>query len=167
MKATGSDWKHLEAPAERENLGFEAAFSADETERILRGLLPDSMDDKWFIYFEDGWLRFHRSWTGAFIYALRLEVLSSGSRVVESWANRNPEQHRGQNAEYDRKLLRFLIDAFLLGKPASFPLPPDAPTSPPGALQHHYVGRAYPEQPSDVPPAEDDGTASETARKKE
>lgn len=38
-----------------------------EVDRLKRGFVPVQMEHKWFIYFEGDWLRFHRSWTGAFI----------------------------------------------------------------------------------------------------
>ena len=144
--ARSDSWKHLAQPAEREPLGFEALFTEAEAELLMRGLVPSAMEDKWFIYFEDGWLRFHRSWTGAFIYGLRLERSPADLRVVESWVNRNPDQHKASDTSYDRKLVRFLIDAFLLKKEdAKFPLPSNAKNWPQGVVQHTLVGRGYPE----------------------
>ena len=112
----------------------------------MLGVIPEQMEDKWFIYHEDGWLRFHRSWTGAFIYALRLEGTPSGVRVAESWVNRDRQHYNADDTAYDRKLVRFLIDAFLLKKgDATFPMPNEAPDSPAGIVQHSYVGRGYPQ----------------------
>ena len=43
-----------------------------------------------------------------------------------------------------------LIDAFLLKKAdARFPLPDGVQNEPPGAFQHHCIGRGYPESRSD------------------
>jgi len=145
--ATAQSWKHLPPPAVRKDLGFEGTFTAGESERLLRGLVPMEMEDKWFVYFEDEWLRFHRSWTGAFIYALRLERSGGGFRVAESWVNRDPQQYKGDDESYDRQLLRFLIDALLLGRTgAVFPMPRVDGNAPDGVVQHVYVGRAYPER---------------------
>ena len=146
MHATATSWKHLPSPAEREELHFEALFTDAEAEQIMLGLVPQQMEDKWFIYFEDGWLRFHRSWTGAFIYGLRLDGSPAGVRVTESWANRNQQQYAETDTAYDRRFVRFLIDAFLLKKPdVTFPTPAGVPEAPKGVVQHSYVGRAYPE----------------------
>ena len=107
------------------------------------------MEDKWFIYLENDWLHFHRSWTGAYIYGLRLERVPSGFCVAESWVNRNTAQYKGNDTAYDRKLLAFLIDAFLLKKPGVvFPLPAHADQYAKGATQHNLVGRGYPEKES-------------------
>jgi hypothetical protein len=157
--AGSTSWKHLPPPSRREDLAFRAEFTHAEAERVMQGLVPERMEDKWFIYFEDGWLRFHRSWTGAFIYALRLEESSAGARVAESWVNRDPDQYRGSDTEYDRRLVRFLIDAFLLGKAVSFPLPAGADTLPEGLTQHSLVGRGYPESPYARRPKKDDASS--------
>jgi hypothetical protein len=157
MRATSSSWKHLPAPEERQALGFEALFTDAEAEQMMLGLVPAEMEDKWFIYFADGWLRFHRSWTGALIYALRLDGSPVGVRVVESWVNRNPQQYAGTDVEYDRKLIRFLIEAFLLKRPdIRFPMPPGMERAPKGVVQHSYVGRAYPESKAEGPSSNDD-----------
>src|SRR5688572_16949247 len=146
MRAAATDWKRLPAPSEPEDLGFEAVFTEAETEQLMEGLVPKEMEDKWFIYFADGWLRFHRSWTGAYIYGLRLESIPEGQRVAEAWVNRDPEQYRGSDTPYDRQLVRFLIDALLLERPAEFPMPSAAAASTAGVYQHSVVGRAYPER---------------------
>jgi hypothetical protein len=153
VTATSSSWKHLPPPLEREDLAFEARFTDSEVAEIRRGLIPRTMEDKWFIYFADGWLHFHRSWTGVLIYALRLEDTPSGTTVSESWVNRCASQYAGTNTAYDRQLVRFLIDALLLQKKdVSFPMPSDTGGSAPGVLQHHHVGRAYPEHSSEDDP---------------
>jgi hypothetical protein len=160
-RATRTSWKTLPIPAQREPLEFTAVFNNAEAELLVVGLIPKGMEDKWFVYFErpasrgpayrQGWLLFHRSWTGACIYGLQLEGSPKGARVVDSWVSRDPEQYKGTDVDYDRKLLRFLIDAFLLRLPAVFPMPAGVESMPPGAYQHSVVGRAYPERPPDSP----------------
>jgi len=143
-----TSWKTLPPPERREPLGLVAVFSDPEAELLVSGLRPAGMDDKWFICFYQGWLLFHRSWTGVCIYGLRLERLPDGVHVTDSWVNRDPTQYKGADAEYDRKLTRFLIDALLLGLPAAFPMPAGVEHIPAGAYQHSVVGRAFPESPA-------------------
>jgi hypothetical protein len=150
-RASLTSWKTLPAPERREPLEFNAAFNDAEAGMLVGGLIPKQMEDKWFICFHGGWLLFHRSWTGACIYGLRLERSSEGARVAESWVNRDPGQYAGTDVEYDRKLVRFLIDALLLGRSAVFPLPPGVDTAAPGLFQHSIVGRAFPESPPAAP----------------
>ena len=156
MTATSASWKRLAPPAEREDLGFSALFTEAEAEQMMRGLVPECMEDKWFIYFDSGWLFFHRSWTGALVYALRLDGSPAGVRIVESWVSRNTQQYTGTDTEYDRRLVRFLIDAFLLEKTdARFPMPEGHERAPTGIVQHSYVGRAYVESKGEEPSGDD------------
>jgi hypothetical protein len=149
-------WKTLPPPQQREPLSLAAVFDSAETELLVLGLRPAGMDDKWFICFHQGWLLFHRSWTGVCIYGLQLERLADGVQVSDSWVSRDPAQYKGADLEYDRKLVRFLIEALLLKRAATFPMPPGVEHMPPGAYQHSIVGRAYPESPA-YPPAEPPG----------
>lgn len=111
--ATAASWKHLPAPERRVPLGYEERFDpwldAATAECLLRGLVPEAMEDKWFIYFDAGWLRFHRSWTGYFIYALRLEADGDGMRVMESWVSRDSEQYQSTDVAWDRVEVRNLV----------------------------------------------------------
>lgn len=146
--ASRSAWKTLPAPQVREPLQFEATFSGGEYQMLQNGVIPTAMEDKWFIFLEGDSLHFHRSWTGAQIYCVRLRQEGELWRAFDSWVNRDPDQYRGTDLAHDRELLRFLIDALILRKAATFPLPPGPNVAPAGAVQHHYVGRAFPEKPS-------------------
>ena len=55
------------------------------------GHIPENMDDKRFLFFEEGWLYFYGSWTGTCIYALRLDWSPNGVLVVDGWVNRDPD----------------------------------------------------------------------------
>lgn len=137
------------ALTKKESLGFEAFFSSAEVEQLTLGLTPEMMEDKWAICFEKDWLYFHRSWTSALIYALRLERSPTGAQVVESWVNRDQEEYASCDTEYDRKLVRFLIDALLLKKPdVLFPMPKISKHIPKGLLQHVLAGTGYREEPT-------------------
>lgn len=121
-RASASDWNRLALPEQREVLAFHAEFDSAELAQISQGLVPQAMEDKWFIYLdEDDWLYFHRSWTGACIYAVQLLRKAGGARTGTTWVNRNPEQYRRADSALDLQLLRFLIDALLLGRDAAFP----------------------------------------------
>jgi len=144
--AKPDSWKTLPLPTTRADLEFSASYTTPEFERIQRGLIPQAMEDKWFIYYDNLWLYFHRSWTGAGIYGVRFQTTSSGASVVESWVSRDPAQYSDTRLDYDRALLPFLIEALLLGRNVPFPAPGRVATgAPAGVYQHHVVGRAYPE----------------------
>jgi len=112
--ATRASRKTLPPPAERESLQLGLLFSDDEGERIRRGHIPKDMDDKWFIFFEDGWLYFHRSWTGHCIYGVRLDGSPSGVRVIEAWASRNKDEYNSPGVETDLRMIEQLIASRLL-----------------------------------------------------
>jgi hypothetical protein len=62
---------------------FQATFSPTELSRLRKGLIPKSMDDKWFIYFESPYLYLHRSWTGKLIYRVEPRMVV---RALLSWS---------------------------------------------------------------------------------
>ncbi|WP_256985639.1 hypothetical protein [Bordetella genomosp. 1] len=86
--------------------------------RMRLGEIPADMDDRWFIYFDAGWLRFHRSWTGVWIYALQMQDDGQGGwNVVDSWVNRDPTQYRMEDIPADRESLARMIDYRFTPKP--------------------------------------------------
>ncbi|HKA35577.1 MAG TPA: hypothetical protein VKH43_02075 [Thermoanaerobaculia bacterium] len=82
-------------PAENERIALERDYSIEEFDRLRAGLVPQEMEDRWFIYFEDPWLFLHRSWTGFCIYRVRFELSGTRARVAEVIVNRRQDQHRG------------------------------------------------------------------------
>jgi hypothetical protein len=116
--AVRNSWKTMPLPARREKLDIERTFTEQEYERLACGLIPEGMEDKWFIFMENDVLSFHRSWTGVCIY----EVQFDNQRTINDvWVNRDGEQYKVTDNEYDKKLLTFLIDNLLLGQNTPFP----------------------------------------------
>jgi 8-oxo-dGTP diphosphatase len=141
--ADRSSWKNLPLSSQREKLNIERVFSEEEYSRLSKGLIPEVMEDKWFIFMENNVLYFHRSWTGICIY----EVYFDNKRAIkEVWVNRNHEQYKVTDNDHDEKLLMFLINNFLLGQKTSFPVPSNIPSDlSNGVYQHHVSGTGYPE----------------------
>ena len=50
-------------PSSIGQLVFTRSFTAEEYTCLSRGLIPEVMEDKWFIFMEADRLYFHRSWT--------------------------------------------------------------------------------------------------------
>ncbi|ASG19507.1 hypothetical protein Y958_00725 [Nitrospirillum viridazoti CBAmc] len=111
--ASRNSWKVLPLPARREPLNLFLSFSDVDADKLRQGLIPASMDDRWFIFFEDGWLYFHRSWTGACIYAVRLDGSPMGVRVIDSWASRDVDHYNSPGADHDRETVTRLIQSLL------------------------------------------------------
>lgn len=101
-------------PAERERMDLPLLFSDADAEQMIEGHIPDDMDDKWFIFFEEGWLYFHRSWTGHCIYAVRLDGSPAGVRIAEAWVNRNRDEYNSPGLDTDNRMVEQLIRTRLL-----------------------------------------------------
>jgi hypothetical protein len=114
---TRSAWKNTPMGAERERLDYEQAFSKIDYARIVRGWLPHEMEDKWFIYYEDEWLFFHRSWTGLCMFQAHLAESNSGYVIDEAWVTRDKENYKGDDVTQDAQLLGTLINSYLLNRP--------------------------------------------------
>ncbi len=123
--ASASSWKHKPPPSQRAALDYPRRFSAAEHARLLRGLVPRQLDDKWFVFVEAGWMLLHRAYTGACIYGVRLEPdpATGGSIAAEAWVSRAREEYTRTDDAYDARLLAYLVDGLLLGLDAAFPVP--------------------------------------------
>lgn len=118
---------------------MERAFTDHEYERILLGVVPEQMEDKWFIFVEDDTLYAHRSWTGYCIYRLSLLKAETGYVAGEAFVNRDESQYSGKDDQYDARLLLYLIDYLLLGATIPLPMPVSVPAGIATELQHHHI----------------------------
>ncbi len=89
--------------------------------KMRRGLVPQQMEDKWFIFWERDALYFHRSWTGHCIYVVRFVNEGDSCVMIEADVNRDPEQWTETSAERDAEMISYLIDVLLLHRQAVFP----------------------------------------------
>lgn len=139
--ARPSDWKTEAMAAQRTTIALDRTFSPQEMARIRSGLIPRQMEDKWFVYWQDDTLFFHRSWTGFCVYIVHFAADADGYRMVEAEVNRDPEQYREENDERDARMIPYLIDVLLLHQLATFPS--DEPSPEKRALTNwSQVGRA-------------------------
>lgn len=107
---TKSAWKTKPLPSQRRNLGYERFLLDEDAEKLLSGFRPRGMDDRWFVYSEDGWVHFVRSWTGHHIFGLKLHPTSAGgAKVIESWANDDPREFNSPGDEENRRTIDGLL----------------------------------------------------------
>jgi hypothetical protein len=111
--AERQSWKTLPEPVQRERFTISWAFSKEQGDKLRRGLIPRVMEERWFVFYESGWLFCCRSWTGAFIFGLRLVENSNGVEATECWVSRDPEQYLGSSIEEDKAALTDLISYML------------------------------------------------------
>jgi hypothetical protein len=99
-------------PRRRVQIPFERSFTEAEFLRLKQGIEPQSMEERWHIFFKDPWLQFVRSWTGICVYKVRIEKRGEVYKAAEVWVNRDRRQYGGDDTA---ELLFFLIDHLLLG----------------------------------------------------
>jgi ADP-ribosyl-[dinitrogen reductase] hydrolase len=112
--ATQKTW-HNHPTDNPKRIEVELQFSEKQFLKLIRGLIPEQMEDKWFIFYEDTWLYFHRSWTGFGIYKAKLEKSESGYSIKEFWVERNQAKYQNDNDNEDIQNFTFLIAKGLLG----------------------------------------------------
>jgi hypothetical protein len=132
--AKPSDWNTQPLPDARETISLDRIFTAEEIDRIQQGLIPEEMEDKWFIYWQDDTLYFHRSWTGFCIYVVRFQRDGDFWRMIEADVNRDPDQYQGDDEDRERAMISYLIDLLLLRRVAEYPA--DDPSSDESAVEN-------------------------------
>ncbi len=115
--ARRENWKRLSLPAARKRLLVDKVYTPAEMARIARGFIPSGMDEKWFVYYEDGRLFLHRSWTGFCIYRVNFSHVQTGWAMTTVWANREPKQYEETDDVQDAQLLLEMIEIHLTRGP--------------------------------------------------
>ena len=98
----------------------EITFSQEQYLKLQKGLIPKAMEDKWFIYFENDSLYFHRSWTGLGIYRaeiIRENVADEDKKyaIKEFYLETDEEIYKDGDNKFDLDVLLQLIFWGLLG----------------------------------------------------
>jgi hypothetical protein len=119
--AMSTDWKTAPLPSMRSTIRLDRVFSLQEMKCISGGLVPEQMEDKWFIYCQECTLYFHRSWTGVCIYSVKFTIEGDNYRMIEADVNRDPEQYQETSEEKDGAMISYLIDILLLDQESVFP----------------------------------------------
>ncbi len=109
--AKRNDWKTEPMPSVSKNITLEKVYSQEEFDRIAFGVIPEQMEDKWFIFYEAPWLYLHRSWTGFCIFKVRFEVVAENVKIAEVQVNRDPAQYSNTDDKRDASMLGILLDS--------------------------------------------------------
>lgn len=112
--ATKETWKNIPIDNPK-RIHIDLKFTDKQFSKLTMGLIPQEMEDKWFIYYEDEWLYFHRSWTGNGMYKAKLNKVTDGYSITEFWAERNEEKYKNEDDNTDIETFSFLIARGLLG----------------------------------------------------
>lgn len=113
-RATKDSWQNL--PMDKPwKVEYEMHFTHKQFQMITKGLIPEEMEDKWFIYFEGDWLYCHRSWTGHCLFKAQILKESDAYVMKEFYVERNNNKYSNQDDDYNSGVLTFLITQGLLG----------------------------------------------------
>jgi len=140
--AEPTDCKIEPLPARRTTVRLDRVFSPDEMDCIRMGFVPMQMEDKWFIYWKDNCLFFHRSWTGFCIYVVRFIAEGETWRMIEADVNRDPRQYKVTDDDLDAGLISYLVDVLLLRRQAAMPAPEGSSAEKNALMMWSLVGRA-------------------------
>lgn len=119
--AKQTDWKTEVLPSKRTTIALNRRFSSIDIRKIRAGLVPQQMEDKWFVFWERDALYFHRSWTGHCLYVVRFVKDGDSCVMIEADVNRDPKQYKETSDERDAEMISYLIDVLLLRQYAVFP----------------------------------------------
>jgi hypothetical protein len=88
-------------------------ISPKQFEKLKMGLIPRDMDYKWFIYCQDDWIYFHRSWSGHEIYKFQIQRITNESyEIREIIAERDRTRYHCIDDEEDISTISSLIDSY-------------------------------------------------------
>ena len=110
---TRDDCRIFDMPVTYETSLLYKELNAAEYQALLMGFLPRDMDDRWFMYANEGYVYLHRSWTGHCIFRLKIEVIKEDCLLTELRINRDTDQYKSTNGEADKRevdsILSYLI----------------------------------------------------------
>lgn len=112
LGARPGDWKVQPFPEHTAQLPLKRDLTPQQFAILQHGLLPEQMEDKWYVVWHDDALWMHRSWTGICVYRLRFAVDRDRVAVIETLVNRQPGQYQGTD-EHDLHLVNELLDLVL------------------------------------------------------
>lgn len=112
--AKRSDGNSIPMPKLNKALMVRDKCSAEIFALVSQGLIPNSMDEKWFIYYEDPWLYIHRSLSGICVFKIKFQLINEHYEIVTALVNRDAEQYNETDDARDiamlRELLRSLVE---------------------------------------------------------
>jgi len=113
--ATKESWENYPIDTPK-RIKVDLIFTQPQFEELIKGLIPRQMENKWFIYYEDEWIYFHRSWTGFGVYKAKLEKNGSNYLISEFWVEINTVKYRSVNDSSEIENFIHLITVGLLNE---------------------------------------------------
>jgi len=120
MPATSSSWKNLPF-GECVAIPYQASYTEAQFSRLIEGFIPKTAHDRWFIYYDEPHLFFHRSSTGQPVYRVTLKLTVDGAETIETLYSKKQAEKFGVEPEYSARLIDALICNLLLGQEHPYP----------------------------------------------
>ena len=95
---------------------FGGTWTDAEWERITTGLIPEEMEDKWFVFSSEGRLHLARSWTGHTIYEIGFRRAHEGWTVTDALVTGDESIYARSDDETEQHNVLNLINGLLLGR---------------------------------------------------
>ena len=93
---------------------YEFGFTKDHINTIKKGFIPETIEDKWYIYSENDWIFFHRTDTGKRIYEVEIKSINNRYIIDEFYVERKYKNYDNTDDRFYIHILHVLIDWGLL-----------------------------------------------------
>jgi ADP-ribosylglycohydrolase len=87
--ATADSWKTNPLPDDPNAVSLlecHIEVSAEDMETLRKGHIPDAQEDHWFMYCDDEYIRYYRSWTGMCVYEAHYRKAADGRYLIDHLA---------------------------------------------------------------------------------
>ena len=113
VKATADSWKTEPMPNNDDASDYELSIPlAKEDLDILRmGHIPEAQEDHWFMYTDNEYIRYFRSWTGMCAFEAHYSKDGSNYRIDHLRMNKNMCEFGVNGDEAGAWLFRYLVTA--------------------------------------------------------
>ena len=112
--ATSSDWQIEPLPIganEVSDVPLNFYLSNEELEIIRRGHIPEVQEDHWFMYCDERYIRYHRSWTGMCAFEAHYEISENGYKIDNLKINRGLAEFGINGDDAGVALFQYLLTA--------------------------------------------------------
>ena len=94
----------------RHKIDIDLLFNEEQYQKLILGLSPKEMENRWRIKFENDTLFFQRSWTGYTIFEAKIHKENNSYYINSFYAERNPDKYKITDDGYDVDVLQNLIN---------------------------------------------------------
>ncbi len=103
-------------PLLTKEISVDIKLSAREFNKVQAGFSPKSMDDRWFIYYDDHKIYMHRSLSGCCIYTAEILQEKEKYSIQQIIANRDPSEYKETEDNCDRVIFKEVLNSLLADK---------------------------------------------------